>query len=71
MNEPQYTTARAELETLQQERDSLRILAGELIAVIRINVMRGSFTDVATEDLDRFLAPFVERLSPNPNQTQP
>jgi hypothetical protein len=58
-------------QDLEQERDRLRILAGELIAVIRINVMRGSFTDVTTEDLDGFLAPFVERLSPNPNQPQP
>jgi hypothetical protein len=57
-------------EGLEQERDRLHILAGELIAVIRVNVMRGSFTDVATEDLDAFLAPFVERLTPNPNQPQ-
>ena len=57
-------------EGLEQERDRLRILAGELIAVIRVNVMRGSFTDVTTEDLDTFLAPFVERLTPNTNQPQ-
>jgi hypothetical protein len=58
-------------QDLEQERDRLRVLAGELIAVIRINVMQGSFTDVATEDLDGFLAPFVERLNPNPNQPKP
>jgi hypothetical protein len=58
-------------EGLEQERDRLRILAGELIAVIRINVMRGSFTDVTTEGLDAFLAPFVERLGPNTTMNTP
>jgi hypothetical protein len=47
MNEPQYTTGRAELETLKRERDRLRFLARRLeldlrtvIEVARLNLPR-------------------------------
>jgi len=69
--ERELSEMRDKLTKLEKERDRLRILAGELIAVIRTNVMRGSFTDVVTEDLDRFLAPFVERLGPNVTMSTP
>jgi hypothetical protein len=69
--ERELAEMRDKLTKLEKERDGLRILAGELIAVIRVNVMRGSFTDVVTEDLDAFLAPFVERLGPNATMSTP
>jgi hypothetical protein len=45
------------------ERDDLRVLAGELVAFIRVNVMRDTFTGATIEQVDESLAPFVERLN--------
>ena len=59
------------LERLEQERDRLRVLACDLVSVIRMNLMRSSPTCVTSEGADKFLAPFVERINSNPNQTQP
>jgi hypothetical protein len=51
------------------ERDSARVLAGELIAAIRVNVMRGTFATATIEQADDWLVPFVARLQklPSPN----
>lgn len=38
-------------------------LSGELIAMIRINVMRDSFRDVTIEQADEHLKPWIKRLN--------
>ena len=38
-------------------------LSGELIAMIRVNVMRDSFRDVKIEEADEHLKPWVTRLN--------
>ena len=55
--------AEAKLEAVQSERDALRVLAGELVAFIRVNVMRDTFTGATIDQVDECLAPFVARLN--------
>lgn len=40
----------------------LQSVAGELIAFIRINHLRDTFSQASTEDIDAALAPFIARL---------
>ena len=47
---------------LERERDRMQALAGELIAMIRVNVMRSTFDGVSIEQMDDHLKPWVERL---------
>jgi hypothetical protein len=42
--------------------NDLHTLAGELIAAIRMNTMRGTWVNATTEQVDEWLKPFVERL---------
>ncbi len=51
----------AENEILRRHRDRYNLLAGELIAMIRVNVQRGAFNAVSSEELDAFLQPWIER----------
>ena len=50
-----------ENEILRRHRDRYNLLAGELIAMIRVNVQRGAFNAVSSEELDAFLQPWIER----------
>jgi hypothetical protein len=60
LNAPTADLVRA----LVVERDSARILAGELIAAIRLNAMRGTFAAATFEQLEEWLVPYVARLNP-------
>jgi len=51
----------AENNMLRSQRDSYNLLAGELLAMIRVNVQRGTFNNVWSEELDAFLQPWIER----------
>lgn len=42
--------------------DKATALAGDLIAIIRINHLRGTFATASREDIEAFLAPQIERL---------
>jgi len=48
---------------LERELDEAKTLAGELIAMIRVNVMRGTFRDATIEQVDEHLRPWIERLN--------
>lgn len=37
-------------------------LAGELIAIIRVNAMRGTFATATVEQIEEFIAPRIEQL---------
>jgi hypothetical protein len=56
----------AENNMLRSQRDSYNLLAGELIALIRVSVQRGAFNNVSTEELDAFLQPWIERRAEIP-----
>lgn len=70
------TTAEEELKTMTQrlwaqveatekvakERDAQQALAGELIAAIRVNMLRGTFADSTPEQVENWLVPFIARL---------
>lgn len=51
------------VEHLEQKCRSATNLAGELIAVIRVNVMRGTFRETTIQQVDEHLKPWVERLA--------
>lgn len=51
----------AENDMLRSQRNSYNILAGELLALIRVNVQRGTFDNVTTDELDVRLKPWTER----------
>ena len=48
---------------MERERNAKKVLAGELIAAIRINVLHGTFEKATIEQVDEWLKPFVERLN--------
>jgi hypothetical protein len=47
------------------ERDEYRRIAGELVAAIRINTMRGTFATATIEDVDQWLKQWTETCGPN------
>lgn len=51
------------LAAVTEQRDKYRDIACELIAMIRINVMRGTFAEVTIEQIDAHLKPWIERIS--------
>lgn len=59
--------ASAIYDVATKQRDEAATLAGELIAAIRINAMRGTFATAAPEQVDEWLQPFIQRL----NTTKP
>jgi hypothetical protein len=50
-------------EQWQTRLNAATTLAGELIAAIRINVMRDTFRDATIEQVDAYLKPWIERLN--------
>jgi hypothetical protein len=57
-----------ELKEARSERDRMRTLAGELIAAIRINFLRGTLKGGTEEQLEDFLKQFIDRLN-SPTKT--
>ena len=53
--------------TLRTERDQYRMMAGELIAAIRINSLRGTFATCTHDDIELWLKPWIARLNPSPS----
>ena len=59
--------AAIEIATLaSMERDEYRGIAGELVAAIRINTMRGTFATATIEDVDQWLKQWTEKFGPKP-----
>lgn len=50
-------------EKLQEQRDKYRDIASELIAMIRINVMRDTFKTATTEQVNEYLKQWIERIA--------
>jgi hypothetical protein len=50
------------VESLERERDKMKTAAGELIAMIRVNVMRDTFRDATIEQVDEHLKPWIEKV---------
>jgi hypothetical protein len=46
-----------------EQRDKLAIIAGELIAMIRLNVANGRFADCTIQQIDEHLNPRVEKIA--------
>jgi hypothetical protein len=52
-----------ELDEAREQRDRLAVIAGELIAVVRVNSMRDTFREATVEQIDEWLKPWVSRLA--------
>ena len=50
------------IEDMEHQRDAAVMLAGELVAVIRVNAMRGTWAEATPEQVYEFLAPWIEKL---------
>lgn len=56
---------------LERERDRYQRICGELIAAIRINTMRGTFSSATIEDVDEWLKQWTDKLAPqNPESDE-
>lgn len=55
-------TANDRAENAERDAKANAVVAGELIASIRINFMRGTFANACLEDIDEFLKPYAERI---------
>jgi len=47
---------------MERQRDAAVMLAGELVAIIRVNAMRGTWSEVTPEQVDEFLVPWIAKL---------
>jgi hypothetical protein len=54
---------RADLQEEREQRDRLAVIAGELIAAVRVNSMLDTFREATTEQIDEWLKPWVSRLA--------
>jgi hypothetical protein len=52
-----------ERDEARMERDALQTVAGELIAMIRVNVMRDTFREATIEQVDAHLRPWAKRIA--------
>jgi len=52
-----------ELAAVTEQRDKYRDIASELIAMIRINVIRDTFKIATTEQVDEHLKPWIARIA--------
>lgn len=51
------------MQEVTEQRDEYRDIASELIAMIRINVMRDTFKTATTEQVNEHLKPWIERIA--------
>lgn len=63
MMPPFSTVPSAFARELERELAKSRLLAGELIAVIRVNHANDRFAICTPEQLDEFLRPYIDRLN--------
>ena len=49
-------------QKLMDQRDNAVMLAGELVAIIRANAMRGTWAEATPEQVDEFLVPWIAKL---------
>jgi hypothetical protein len=59
---------RKEMDRTTAQRDAIATVAGELVAAIRVNVMRGTFAEATIEQTDEWLKPWIEKIA---NNTKP
>ena len=45
-----------------EDANKYRVIAGELIAAIRVNVLRGTFATATIEQVDEWLKPWIDRM---------
>jgi len=50
------------VDFLEKKWKTSAVLAGELIAAIRINTMRGTFAEASIEQVEEWLVPWIKRL---------
>ena len=53
----------SEVYDLREQRDRLAIIARELTAMIRVNVMWGRFSECTVEQIDEYLKPWNEKIA--------
>jgi len=46
-----------------EQRDRLRVIAGELIAMIRMNIMLGKFEKCTIEQIDEHIKPWIDNIA--------
>jgi hypothetical protein len=52
-----------ELKAVTEQRDRLEIIAGELIAMIRMNVIGRTFEECTIEQIDKHLKPWIDDIA--------
>jgi len=52
---------------MERERDKMQTVAGELIAMICVNVMHGTFRDATIEQIGEHLKPWIEKVQSDCN----
>ncbi len=50
------------VEFLEDRWHKSAMLAGELVAIIRVNAMRGTWAAATPQEVDEFLAPWIAKL---------
>jgi hypothetical protein len=55
-------TSSENAQRLMDQRDRAVMLAGELVAIIRVNAMRGTWSEANAEQVDEFLVPWIAKL---------
>jgi hypothetical protein len=51
-----------EIDSITAERDKYRAMAGELIAAVRMNAMRGTFANASFSEVEDWLKQWVDKL---------
>lgn len=61
-----YQEMTMKAQKLEIALEGMRSVAGELVAAIRINTMRGTFSTATLEEIEPWLKQWTDRLGPNP-----
>lgn len=59
------------IKEVTEQRNRMKTLAGELIAMIRINVIKGHFEKCTIEQIDEHLKPWIEKIAAAKIENQP
>ena len=54
---------KGEYDQAIEQRDRLRVIAGQLIAMIRINFIGGTFQECTIEQIDEHLKPWIDKIA--------
>ena len=56
------TLTSEDVDKMERQKDAAVMLAGELVAIIRVNAMRGTWAEATPEQVDEFLVPWIAKL---------